>query len=43
MTKNNLAEKQIDAEIQATLRHAPLRKLTEGKCKVYRYTFQRQI
>ena len=31
MAKNNPTEKQTDAEIQATLKHAPVRKLTEGK------------
>ena len=31
MYKNNPTEKQIDAAIQATLRHAPAWKLTEGK------------
>ena len=29
--KNNPTKKQIDAEIQATLKHAPAWKLTEGK------------
>ena len=28
---NNQTEKQIDAEIQATLKHAPAQKLTEEK------------
>ena len=37
VSKNNLNEKQIDAEIQATLQHAPAWKLQKGKCKVYRY------
>ena len=36
MAINNLTEKQIDVEIQATLKHSPARKLT-GECKVYRY------
>ena len=36
MTKNNLSEKQIDVEIQATLKHRPAWKLTE-ECKSYRY------
>ena len=36
MAKNNPTEKQIDVEIQATLKHRPARKLTEV-CKVYRY------
>ena len=31
VAKDNPTEKQIDAEIQATLKHAPARKLTEGK------------
>ena len=38
MIKNNPAEKQIDAEMQATLKHGPAWKL-----KVYRYKLQRQI
>ena len=36
MAKNNPTEKQIDVEIQATLKHGPAWKLTE-ECKVYRY------
>ena len=36
MAKNNPTEKQIDVEIQATLKHRPAWKLTE-ECKVYRY------
>ena len=36
MAKNNLTEKQIDAEIQATLKHRSAWKLTE-ESKVYRY------
>ena len=36
LAKNNPTEKQIDAEIQATLKHRPASKLTE-KCKVYHY------
>ena len=35
MAKNNRTEKQIDVEIQATLKHRPAGKLTE-ECKVYR-------
>ena len=31
MAKNNTTEKQIDAEIPATLKHAPAWKLKEGK------------
>ena len=31
VAKNNPTEKQIDAEIQATLRHVPAWKLTEEK------------
>ena len=31
LTKNNPTKKQIDAEIQATLKHAPVRKRTEEK------------
>ena len=31
VTKNKPTEKQIDFEIQLTLKHAPARKLTEGK------------
>ena len=38
MAKNNPTEKQIDAEMQATLKHGPAWKL-----KVYRYKLQRQI
>ena len=38
MIKNNPAEKQIDAEMQATLKHGPAWKL-----KVYRYKLQREI
>ena len=33
MIKNNPTEKQIDAKSQATLKHAPEWKLTEGKIK----------
>ena len=36
MAKNNPTEKQIDVEIQATLKHRLAWKLTE-ECKVYRY------
>ena len=36
MAKNNPAEKQIDVEIQLTLKHRSAWKLTE-ECKVYRY------
>ena len=36
MAKNNPTEKQIDAEIQATLRHAPAWKLTEEKMNIIR-------
>ena len=36
MAKNNPTEKQIDVEIQATLKHGPAPKLTE-ECKVYRF------
>ena len=36
MAKNNPTEKQIGVEIQKTLKHRLLRKLTE-ECKVYRY------
>ena len=32
VAENNPTENQIDAEIQATWRHAPAWKLTEGKC-----------
>ena len=35
MDKNNPTEKQIDVEIQATLKHGPAWKL-----KVYRYKLQ---
>ena len=38
MAKNNPTVKQIDAEIQVTLKHEPAWKL-----KVYRYKLQRQI
>ena len=38
MAKNNPTVKQIDAEIQVTLKHGPAWKL-----KVYRYKLQRQI
>ena len=31
MAKNNPTEKQIEAKIKATLKHAPAWKLTEGK------------
>ena len=31
VTKNKPTEKQIDTEIQVTLKHAPARKLTEDK------------
>ena len=31
VSKNNLIKKQIDAEIQATLKHVPVWKLTEEK------------
>ena len=31
VAKNKPTEKQIDAEIQTTLKHAPARKLAEGK------------
>ena len=31
VAKNKPTEKQIDAEIQVTLKHAPAMKLTEGK------------
>ena len=31
LAKNNLTKKQIDAEIQATLKHVPAWKLREGK------------
>ena len=40
LAKNNLAEKQIDVEIQVTWKHGPAWKLTE-ECKVYRYKLQR--
>ena len=40
MSKNNPIEKQINAEIQVTLKHERTQKLTE-KCKVYRYKLQR--
>ena len=33
MAKNNPTEKQMNAEIQATLKHAPAWKLTEEKMK----------
>ena len=36
MAKNNPAEKQIDVEIQLTLKHRSAWKLTE-ECKVYCY------
>ena len=36
MAKNNQTEKQIEVDIQATLKHRPAWKLTE-ECKVYRY------
>ena len=36
MAKNNPTEKQIDVEIQATLKHRPASKLIE-ECKVYRF------
>ena len=36
MAKNNPTKKQIDVEIQATLKHRPASKLTE-KWKVYCY------
>ena len=36
MAKNNQTEKQIDVDIQATLKHRPAWKLTE-ECKVCRY------
>ena len=38
MVKNNPTEKQIDAEMQAKLKHGPALKL-----KVYRQKLQRQI
>ena len=38
MVKNNPTEKQIDAEMQVTLKHGP-----PWKLKVYRYKLQRQI
>ena len=38
MVKNNPTKKQIDAEMQATLKHGPAWKL-----KVYRYKLQREI
>ena len=34
--KTTQPKKQIDVEIQATLKHRPASKLTE-ECKVYRY------
>ena len=40
MAKNNPTEKQIDVEIQATMKHGPAWKHTE-ECKVYRYTLLR--
>ena len=40
MAKDNLIEKQIDVEIQATLKHRPAWKLTE-ECKVYRYKIEK--
>ena len=36
MTKNNPTEKQIDVEVQATLKHRPAWKLI-AECKVYCY------
>ena len=42
MSKNNLIEKQIDAEIQATLKHVPVWKLTEEK-NANCYKLQKQI
>ena len=38
IAKNNTTKKQIDAEMQATLKQGPAWKL-----KVYRYKLQRQI
>ena len=40
VAKNNRTKKQIDAEGQTTLKHAPAWKLTE-ECKVYGYKLQR--
>ena len=40
MAKNNPTEKQIDVEIQPTLKHGSAWKLTE-ECKVYHYKLQR--
>ena len=40
MDKSNPTKKQIDAEIQVTLKHAPTWKLTEKKMKVYQYKLQ---
>ena len=40
MAKNYPIEKQIDIEIQVTLKHVPAWKLRE-ECKVYRYKLQR--
>ena len=39
MDKTKPTEKQIDVDIQATLKHRPVWKLTE-ECKVYRYKLQ---
>ena len=39
VTKYRPAEKQVDTEIQATLKHAPARKLTEGKITERLYLF----
>ena len=36
MAKNNPTKKQIDVEIQVTLKHSRAWKLTE-ECKIYRY------
>ena len=42
MSKNNPIEKQINAEIQVTLKHERTWKLTV-ECKVYRYKLQRFV
>ena len=40
MAENKPTEKQINVEIQATLKHGPAQTLTE-ECKNYRYKLQR--
>ena len=41
VAKNNPIEKQIDAEIPNTLKHAQHKNSQKGKCKVYRCKLQK--